>query len=166
MEELLKSIKESLAFLWKHAKTPEEKVIKKYDIWILVCIVFMVIYSTVFILSLQKKDAEPTGVFSVNDDPDYSIKLFLSTNLVIPGPSNHSVYKKELPKDEYFVGEIVGIKYFNIYGVIIEKTLGTEGYKYTVRWKNTEKDLPTGEFHRWEIYRVQADTIPISALQN
>lgn len=71
-----------------------------------------------------------------------------------------------LPSDEFFVGEVVGIKYFGIYGIVEEKIVGVSGYTYQVRWRDSSRELPKDIFHNWELFRPSPNSIPLSALQD
>ena len=83
---------------------------------------------------------------------------------MLPGEPGHEgvgiIIEKGTDVKEFNEGDIVGIKYFGIYGIVIEKTLCSDGIKYTVRWRNNERDLPKDSFYQWELYRPDLNSLP------
>jgi len=162
MDETIKYIKDLFSFLWKPAKTPEEKAIKRYDTMIAVCVIFMIGYSCVFLYNLEAKinSHVDSNTSDVSSDYDQSIYTSPDSTLSPKYPPT------TITNNEFYVGELVGIKYFGVFGLIVEKTIGVEGYKYTVRWRTTTRDLPTSDFYAYDLYRPAPHSIPISVLQN
>ena len=74
MGEILSNIKEIFSWMWKPAKTPEEKVIKRYDTLIGLCVIFMVIYAGLYVFNLETKiNNNTTNISSINSvDPNYN----------------------------------------------------------------------------------------------
>ena len=156
MSDMLKSIKELLSFYWTASKTPEDKAIKRYDLLILLCAIFIAIYVGHLFFSSQNADVITKPV---------AVNVGKSTN-----PYNYNVVKNRvitanasLKPDEFYIGETVCIKDFGVYGKVVQKILGTTGYTYEVRWKNYTRDLPKDTFYPWEL---EKSNLPISALQN
>ncbi len=164
MDEIFKNIKELISFIWKPAKTQEEKVIKRYDILIALCILFMVGYVCIFVLKLESHIESNTSNISLINNADNG-----SGNpaiYVAPDTEIHPQYTNQALTDkEYFIGEIVGIKYFGVFGLVTEKTLGARGYAYTVRWETSDHSLPTDNFFAWELYRPLPGSVPVSVLR-
>lgn len=163
MKEFFSYIIESVSFLWTKAETNDDKVIKRYNIVILVCVIFMLAYAGSFIKGLENRhesDAPQIVQTTPNQfDPNYNYYLTISSN-TIP-PTIVAQQGKDLPADEFYVGEVVGIKYFGIYGLVEEKTLGVNGYIYDVRWKNAERDLPKDTFYGWELFRPPPQSVTL-----
>lgn len=160
---MLSNIKELFSWIWRPAKTPEEKVIKRYDTLIALCVVFMVGYSGIFILNLDHKiNSNTTNISNIsNPDPNYNPSFYSS-----PDSSLTPFYTTNALTDkEFYVGEIVGVKYFGVFGLVREKTLGTRGYTYTIRYENMEHDLMSEDCYAWELYRPAPNTVPISVLR-
>ena len=161
--EILSNLKEIFSWVWKPAKTQEEKVIKRYDALISLCVIFMVGYSCLYALKLETKiNTNTTDISNFNEvDPNYHPSLFASPDTTLsPFYTTNALTDKE-----FYVGEIVGVKYFGIFGLVREKTLGTHGYTYTIRYENTEHDLMNEECFAWELYRPAPNSVPISALR-
>ena len=163
MGEILSNIKEIFSWMWKPVKTPEEKVIKRYDTMIGLCVIFMVIYAGLYVFNLETKiDNNTTNISSINSiDPNYNPAFYNS-----PDSSLTPFYTtNSLTDKEFYVGEIVGVKYFGVFGLIREKTLGTRGYTYTIRYENMEHDLMSEDCYAWELYRPSPGSVPISVLR-
>ncbi len=162
MVDILSNIKELFSLLWTPAKTPEEQAIKRYDILIALCVVFMVIYAGLYLFNLEAKiDNGGTTTNISQSDPNYNPAFYNSPDATLtPFYTTDSLTDKE-----FYVGEIVGVKYFGIFGLVREKTLGTRGYVYTIRYENIEHDLMLEECYAWELYRPAPGTIPISVLR-
>jgi hypothetical protein len=160
MEDILKNIKELFSWIWTPAKTPEEKIIKRYDILIALCVVFMIGYFGLFILNLDYKiNFSSTNISSINRiDQNFNPAFYNS-----PDASFYTT--NALTDKEFYVGEIVGVKYFSVFGLVIEKTLGTWGFTYTIRYENTEHDLMNEDCYSWELYRPPPGTVSISVLR-
>jgi hypothetical protein len=150
-------------------KTPEDRQIRRYEIIVSICVIFMVAYMCLFFYNLRgtikTEMAEQPVVQSIvvppAFDPNYNISIYQDTNTTAPT----SISKNKLSEQEFYVGEVVGIKYFGMYGIVRRKIWEIGGYMYEVRWKNEEHDLPTDQFYAWELYRPQPGTVPLSALQ-
>jgi len=163
MGEILSNIKELFSWIWKPATTPEEKVIKRYDTLIALCVVFMVIYAGLYLFNLETKiDSNTTNITSINQtDPNYNPAFYKSPDAVL----NPFYTTNSLTDKEFYVGEIVGVKYFGVFGLIREKTLGTRGFTYTIRYENMEHDLMSEDCYAWELYRPNPGSVPISVLR-
>ena len=159
--ETLKLLKESVSFLWSKPQTKEDKVIKRYDIIIFICIVSMILYGLYFVANLETKiNTNTENISNLNPNDSPIIYNAPDTTLYPFYPTN------SIPSNEFFVGEIVGVKYFGVFGLVREKVLGSRGYTYIVRIENNEHDLPTEEFYNWELYRPSPNSIPISVLRH
>lgn len=161
--EILSNIKELFSWIWKPARTQEERVIKRYDTLIALCVVFMIVYSSLYVLNLNfKVDSNTTNITSINQiDPNYNPAIYNS-----PDTSLNPFYTTNALTDkEFYVGEIVGIKYFGIFGLVREKTISTRGYTYTIRYEDMSHDLMNEECYAWELYRPAPGTVPISVLR-
>ncbi len=132
----------------------------------------MVIYfAFLYVNSIQNENnsTKPTiitfgGLPANNVIPDYNIAINNTSNMTVPiiiPPINI-----KLKPNEFYIGEIVGIKYFGLFGLVREKIIGTSGYTYEVEWKDNSHGLPRQVFQPWELYRPERGTVPISALQN
>ena len=157
MNDMLKSIKELLSFYWTPAKTPEDKVIKRYDFLIFLGVIFITIYIGHLFFTAQNTDTILTkpsvvNVGKPNTPVNYNILKNRVMSVTVPSKS-----------DEFYIGEVVGIKDFGIYGKVVQKILGTTGYTYAVRWKDSARGLPKDIFYPWEL---EKNTLPISVLQN
>lgn len=110
--------------------------------------------------SIKFSDQSPIvqTVLSTND-PNYNVAFDRTTNTVAPT----IISTNQLPQQEFFQGEIVGIKYFGLYGVVVKRTLGLNGYVYTIRWENSERDLDEQDFFSWELFRPSPGTVSASA---
>jgi hypothetical protein len=165
LKNIFHSIKENfLSFIWIKAITKEDKQIKRCEWIIAICVVFMVIYMGIYYNNLKNKFESSKDhsiitpqIISTNN-PNYNVAINLSTNSLPP------ITATNLPPGEFFIGEIVGIKYFGIYGLVINKTTDLNGYKYTVQWENQERDLPTDDFYNWQLFRPKDGTVPVSEL--
>ena len=166
MEGIFKNLKDLFSFLWVKPKTPEEKVIKRYDIVIAICVLFMAVYIAVFLYNLKRTATDnktfinSVDVAIVKTHPEYNTLIKHTTNVVpsvVPTNTSHI---------EFVEGEIVGIKYFGIFGLVTSKIFGTDGYRYNVMWKDNNHGLCEHEFYTWQLYRPEDNTVPLSALQN
>ncbi len=141
--------------MWELTFPPSEgdyKIkLRIYNFLIIVLVVFIVSYSSYYI---------------GNSKNSVSVKPVIIPIQSVMMPSNIVSTNTNLPNDEFLIGELVGIKYWGIYGIVEDKILGVEGYKYEVRWKDNNKQLPKDEFYSWELFRPLNNTIPTSVLQN
>jgi len=161
--DILKNLKSLFSWIWRPAKTQEEKVIKRYDTIIALCVIFMIGYLGFSVFSFDRKESvNITNITSAaSEDPNYNVAIYNGPDTKLtPFYTTNSLTDKE-----YYIGEIVGVRYFGIFGLVRQKTLGTHGYTYTVRYENTEHDLMNDEFEAWELYRPQAGSVPISVLR-
>jgi hypothetical protein len=170
MNDILKYFKDLWSFFWTPAKTQEDRLLKRYDMLIALGVVFMIVYSTHFLLNFQNSDVmiKPSivniGTTNIQYNPAaYNRTIYRTTNMISPTIIATNMV---LRPDEFYVGEIIGVKYFGIFGVVVEKIISPTGYTYEVRWKDNSHDLPKEIFYPWELYRPEAGTVPISALQN
>ena len=127
------------------------------------CVIFMVIYAGLYVFNLDTKiNNNTTNISNMgNTDPNYNPAFYSS-----PDSSLTPFYTTNALTDkEFYVGEIVGIKYFGIFGLVREKTLGTKGYTYTIRYEDSGHDLMTEDCYAWELYRPAPGTVPISVLR-
>jgi hypothetical protein len=166
MEDILKNLKSLFSWVWKPAKTPEEKAIKRYDALIALCVMFMIGYVCLFFFNLDRKtSANNTVVDSPNNivatNPNYNISIYNA-----PDTQLRPFYTTNALTDgEFYVGEIVGVKYFGVFGLVREKVLGTRGYSYVIRYENTEHDLMNESCFAWELYRPPAGSVPLTVLR-
>ena len=151
---MLKSIKELLSFYWTPSKTPQDKVIKRYDLLIFIGVIFIAIYVGHLFYSYQN-----TNVIT---KPCVTTPV-VSTILSYSNTVKNKVVNVSTKPNEFSIGELVGIKDFGIYGKVTQKILGTTGYTYEVRWRDNEHGLPKDVFYPWELEKT---TIPISVLRN
>jgi hypothetical protein len=156
MSDMLKSIKELLSFYWTPSKTPEDKVIKRYDLLILLCAIFIAIYVGHLFFSSQNTNVitKPVVVSVGKSTNHYNYNYNVTKNRVTTVNNT---------PDEFYIGETVCVKDFGVCGKVVQKILGTTGYTYEVRWKDYTHDLPKDIFYPWEL---EKSTLPISALQN
>lgn len=161
--DIFKNLKSLFSWIWKPAETHEEKVIKKYDILISLCVIFMIGYMGVSVFNYDRKATTNVSDIPafVNQDPNYNVAIYNAPDeKLTPFYTTNSLTDKE-----FYIGEIVGVKYFGIFGLVREKTLGTAGYTYSVRYENIERDLMDNNFHYWELYRPLPGSVPISVLR-
>jgi hypothetical protein len=156
MSDILKSLKELLSFYWTPSKTPQDRIIKRYDLLIFVGVIFITIYIGHLFFSAQNADVilKPS-VVTVNTS-----NIPLNSNISKNRVANTNISFK---LDEFYIGEIVNVRDFGVYGKVIQKIFGTTGYTYEVRWKDNERGLPKDVFYPWEL---EKSTVPISVLQN
>jgi len=152
MKNIINYIKNVTSFFWKKPMDGNDTKLRLYEFLFFICIVFMVIYSMFFLINFKNSPTKFTHNYSSNN----------VTN--IQSSINVSINDTNLPKDEFFIGEIVEIKDFGILGVVIQKTLYVDGYMYDVRWKNIERDLPKDSFYSWELRRPEKYYVPVSDL--
>lgn len=158
MNDVFKSLKELLSFYWTPSKTPQDKIIKRYDFLISLCVTFIIIYVSHLLFTYQNVDVIPKPSPVNSGIPSITFHSNVVKNRVSTITTNISV-----KSDEFYIGEIVTIKDFGVYGKVVQKILGTTGYTYKVRWKNNERDLPSDVFYPWELEKTE---LPISVLQN
>jgi len=162
--DIIDNIKELFSWVWNTAKTPEEKSIKKYDILIALCVVFMLGYGGIFMLNLNHKvEINTTNISNIESaDPNYNPAIYSPPDSI----TTHPFYTTNALTDkEFYVGEIVGVKYFGVFGMVREKTLGTSGYVYSIRYEDASHDLMREDCSAWELYRPAPGSIPISILR-
>jgi len=164
MKDAIQYLKNLFSFVLREPKTTEDKVIKRYNLLLFICITFLIIYAAYFFLNLQQS--------SINSSPSI-VTVGITENELHPllqsGPNmGYAVATTPttiiLRTNEFYTGEIVGVKYFGIFGIVTEKILGTGGYTYEVRWRDTSHGLPKDIFHSWELYRPDRGSVPTSVL--
>lgn len=173
--EIFSYIAESVSFIWKKAKTDDERQIKILDWVILVLVVFIVAWSSYVLLTKQKilfssgpeivevpyipSKTAPTNLLNAAFGSN-TLKS-LNSNATIP----FIISPKASPSDFYY-GETVEIKSFGVYGIIHEKTFGAYGWIYTVRYRDNTHTLHDVECWSEEIFRPTPGSVPPSALIN
>ena len=165
MNDVLKYFKDAWSFFWEPSKTKEDKLLKRYDILIAIGVIFMVMYSTHFFMNFKNSNVmlSPSIVTISATNIPTPAAIYRTTNMATPKIISTNLVLKP---DEFYIGEVVGVKYFGIFGVVVEKIISPTGYAYEVRWKDNSHDLPKDTFYSWELYRPENGTVPISALQN
>lgn len=166
MKEIIEYIKNFFSSLFKKAKTQDDAVLKRYDLVIFIGVIFIIVYGGFFLMNVEKTaiSSKPSVVnIGVIDSSFNTNKVFADVDKMMPPtiiPNN-----VPLKNTEFFIGEVVGIRYFGLYGIVQEKILGTSGYTYEVMWKNGNS-LSTHVFSPWMLFRPEAKTVPPAVLQN
>lgn len=164
MKDFIETIKNYLAFLFRKPKTNDDRLVKRYDLLLFIGATFLIIYTSFFFLNVQH---------SVYESSASVVDIGMNANeqhpLITPSPTvGYAIATTPdtlvLKTNQFYVGEVVGIRYFGIFGIVREKILGTGGYKYQVRWRDTSHGLPTDEFFSWELYRPERGSVPASVL--
>lgn len=161
----MKSLIQYIKNLRNTPTTPDDKVIKRYDLLLFICSAFMIVYVGFFFLNLQQSEyaSHPNVVeIGMTDGNELHPLLTASPNMGYAVATTPATLM--LKTNEFYVGEIVGVKYFGIYGIVREKILGTGGYTYEVRWRDTGHGLPKDIFYSWELYRPDRGSVPTSVL--
>jgi len=165
-------VKEFLKKLWGYISpwhySDDKSKIGTYNFLIVVLIVFITFYTSYYTVNFFKR-VEPIKPSIVQTSPtqfsffNIPYAILITSNMV---PPKISYTNGNLPSEEFFVGEVVGIKYFGIYGIVEDKIISFDGYNYEIRWRNNNHELPKDVFHGWELFRPTPNSIPSSILQN
>ncbi len=154
---------------WQH--TDDKMKIRTYNIVILFLIAFIIsdtVYDiTRFVGSEESKEPRVTFSTTVKDSSseflNHPSAITITSNMIPPV----IIFTNGVPSlDEFFVGEVVGVKYFGIYGIVTEKIISVNGYKYEVRWRDASRGLPKDTFYEWELFRPSPNSIPTTVFQN
>jgi hypothetical protein len=144
MKELLVLLKD--IYNKFRGKDSAEKL-NKWDISLYLLIAFLLIYSLVIALNYEK--------------------LF-SWHLKEPGINlpNVQQYITNIPVEEFQIGDVVGIRYFNIYGLVTERTRGIGKISYEVLYKDGNRDLQKINVEGWLLYHPPKESLSPLILQN
>lgn len=164
----MKEVVQYLKNLFRKSKTVDDKIIQRYDLILFICIVFLIVYAGYFFLNVQQTaiDEKP-AIISIGLSENELHPLLNNTPRNTPNMGYAIAVTPDtlvLKTNEFYIGEIVGVKYFGIFGIVTEKILGTGGYSYEVRWRDTSHGLPKDIFHPWELYRPDRGSVPTSVL--
>lgn len=164
MKDVIQYIKNLFSFLSRKPKTEDDKVLKRYDLLLFICAAFLIIYAGYFFLNVQQTaiDSKPNVVTIGLTENELHPLLTSGPNMGYGVATTPMTIV--LKTNEFYVGEIVGVKYFGIYGIVREKILGIGGYTYEVRWRDSGHGLPKDIFHSWELYRPERGSVPTSIL--
>ena len=161
----MKEITQYIKNLFKSPTTADDKVLKRYDLLLFVCAAFLIIYAAFFFLNIQNPEVASTAnVVEIGMKEGNELHPLLTATPNMGYAVATTPATMILKTNEFYVGEIVGVRYFGIYGIVREKILGTGGYTYEVRWRDSGHGLPKDIFYSWELYRPDRGSIPTSIL--